>query len=83
MDRIYIESKPVAFLGIESGYEHLYLVYDNGSKETVIRGGPENDNPFNFGAIAIEAGVPIEDSEDSRGDLTKKTAKKSRNRPNQ
>jgi len=64
MGHIYIEAKTVAL-----GFDHLYLVYtDDTGKEFVVRGGPETDNPLNFGNIVVEAGVPIAQSEDVRED---------------
>ena len=46
MGQIFIESRPTPL----PWWDHTYLVYrdDNGT-ETVIRGGPETDNPFDFG----------------------------------
>ncbi|NOQ79063.1 MAG: hypothetical protein GQ546_06645, partial [Gammaproteobacteria bacterium] len=67
MGRIFIESKqtPLKF------WDHTYLVYrDDDGNEFVIRGGPETDNPLDFGDIEVEIGVPIENSEDARGDDT-------------
>ena len=67
MGKIFIESKPVP----STGKDHLYLVYrDDNGNETVIRGGPENSNPFNFGEIVLEIDVPIEQSKDARGEYT-------------
>lgn len=49
MSKISIESKPVAI-----GLDHLYLVFENDfGEEFVIRGGPENDSPLNFGEIVL------------------------------
>jgi hypothetical protein len=66
MSKIFIECKYVG------GYaDHLYLVFqDNGGSEFVIRGGPQNDNPLNFGSIVTEVSVPIALSEDTRGTET-------------
>lgn len=63
--KIWIASKPVP----PSNYEHLYLVYDpdgnpNSGDEYIFRGGPQNNNPLNFGNIVIENWIPIERSED-------------------
>ena len=67
MSEIRIESKPVSF----TTYDHLYLVFrDDDGIETVIRGGPANNNPLDFGNIFTEFGVPIEDSRDARETLT-------------
>lgn len=66
MSKISIESKPVVL-----GFRHLYLVHENDQdEEFVIRGGPENDNPLNFGEIINEVNVPIDESEDARGNDT-------------
>lgn len=38
-----------------------YIVYRDGKgNETVIRGGPENENFLNWGYIKLEINVPIE-----------------------
>ncbi len=59
---IFIESRPVIF-----DKEHLYLVFrDSDGSETVIRGGPSNDNPLAFGNIVVEVDIPINQSEDTR-----------------
>ena len=59
---IFIESRPVIF-----DKEHLYLVFrDSDGSETVIRGGPSNDNPLSFGNIVVEVDIPISQSEDIR-----------------
>jgi hypothetical protein len=61
---IRIESKSVPWT---NGYEHSYLVYVNDAgAEFVIRGGPESDVPGLWGAIVVEAGVSIANSEDAR-----------------
>ena len=40
MGKIFIESRNAVF-----GFNHVYVVYRDGEgKETVIRGGPENEN---------------------------------------
>lgn len=50
MAEIGVEGKVVSGV-MDSG--HLSLVYTNdGGAEFVIRGGPENNNPANFGRIA-------------------------------
>lgn len=62
MSRIRIESKPVAL-----GFDHLYLVFENDlGEEFVIRGGPKNNNPFNFGEIVTEVNFPIEESKNHK-----------------
>ena len=62
MSKIGIESKPVF-----AGGDHLYLVFqDNVGQEFVIRGGPESNNPLDFGDIVTEVNVPIAQSEDAR-----------------
>ena len=44
---IFIESKPVDFGSISTGKDHLYLVFqDSDGSETVIRGGPDTNNPL-------------------------------------
>ncbi len=70
MAEIRIETKPVVdFFGNSLDADHLYLVFVNdANQEFVIRGGPENDSIFNFGNIAVEVGVSIDDSEDRRVD---------------
>lgn len=70
MGSIKIEGKPVlgSFL---SASGHLYLIHENNSgQELVVRGGPLNDNPLNFGPIVLEINTPIESSEDKRGGAT-------------
>ena len=58
MGKIFIEARNAVF-----GFNHVYLVYrDSKDKETVIRGGPENENFFNWGYIELEINVPIENS---------------------
>lgn len=62
MAEIRVEANEVAF-----GKGHLYLVYtDDAGQEFVLRGGPLNGNPANFGPIVVEVGVPIIDSADNR-----------------
>lgn len=52
MAEIGIEGKVVNGV-LDAG--HLSLVHtDDSGAEFVIRGGPENDNPFNFGRIVVE-----------------------------
>lgn len=57
MSKIFFASTDVAFLA-----EHAYLVFDqDGDLSTlddqlIYRGGPENNNIFNFGSIYIEPG---------------------------
>ena len=61
MAEIRIEGNPAAL-----GFDHLYLVFvDDSCSEFVIRGGPTFDIPP-FGAILVEDGSPIGDSEDNR-----------------
>ena len=68
MGKIFIESRNTVF-----GFNHVYVVYrDSKGKETVIRGGPENENFFNWGCIELEINVPIEQSSDKRGEKTPK-----------
>ncbi len=67
MGKIFIESKDI-FSSILL-FEHLYLVYQNDNgQEFVIRGGPETDNPSDFGSVIMELSLPIEQSEDARVD---------------
>ncbi|MGL6341411.1 MAG: hypothetical protein ACRC80_19990, partial [Waterburya sp.] len=55
MAEIRIETRPVI-----GGYEHLYLVFrDDTGLETVIRGGPANDNVLNFGNIVTQVDVNL------------------------
>jgi hypothetical protein len=66
MSQIRIEGKPVS-LGVETFFDHLYLVFvDDSGAEFVLRGGPTNNNPLDFGAISVELGLPIALSEDNR-----------------
>jgi len=66
MSKLSIESKLI--LG---GLDHLYLIFeDSVGQEFVIRGGPEDDNPLDFGHIVTEVSVPIAESEDARGSDT-------------
>jgi hypothetical protein len=63
MAQIRIEGKPVSF----TPGDHLYLVLvSDSNQESVVRGGPQRNNFFDFGNIVTEAGVPIADSEDKR-----------------
>ncbi|WP_165392183.1 calcium-binding protein [Pseudomonas tructae] len=64
MAKIFIESKSVA----GTNFKHSYLVYqDDAGNETVIRGGPQSDNPFDFGEIDVKIDQPLESSRDARG----------------
>lgn len=68
MSKILIESKDI-FSSTILPPEHLYLVYVNDSgQEFVLRSGPQNNSPFNFGSVLAEIGVPIALSEDARVD---------------
>ncbi len=68
MSRILIESRPVDLVGIDSRFRHVYLVFeDDDGTETVITGGPQHDNPFNFGNIQVDAGGLLADSDVARG----------------
>jgi Ca2+-binding RTX toxin-like protein len=68
---IAIESHPVTFQGIDTGFDHLYLVKTvtdaegRVRSETVIRGGLGPD-----GRLAIQAGIPLAFSYDARWDDT-------------
>ena len=64
---IFIETKDVSFIGANTGFDHLYLVFNDEGAETVIRGGPSFDFPP-FGKIKVEVGESISESEDKRGD---------------
>lgn len=66
MSKLSIESKLVL-----AGLDHLYLIFeDSVGQEFVIRGGPEEDNPFDYGKIVTEVSIPIAESEDARGSDT-------------
>jgi len=68
MGKILIESKDIPSLTVLFP-QHLYLVYvDDAGQEFVLRGGPTNDSPLDFGPILVEPGVPIALSEDRRVD---------------
>jgi hypothetical protein len=71
MSRILIESRPVDIDGIDSRFRHIYVVFqsDDGT-ETVITGGPQHNNPFDFGNIVVNAGGLLADSDVARGDDT-------------
>jgi Ca2+-binding RTX toxin-like protein len=64
---IAIESHQVDFRGLQTGFEHLYLVRtvtdDAGTvlSEMVIRGGPGSD-----GSLTVQAGIPLSASSDAR-----------------
>lgn len=60
MPGLFVEQKDVANLPI---FGHLYLVFDDGETEHVLRGGPDDDR------LAIEFG-PLSASSDARGDET-------------
>jgi hypothetical protein len=67
MGQIFVESRPTRL----PWWDHSYIVYrDDNGNETVIRGGPETDNPFDFGQVDVEINVPIDQSEDARGEDT-------------
>ena len=62
MSRILIESRPVDIDGIDSSFRHIYLVFQNDDgTETVITGGPQHNNPFDFGNLEVNAGGLLED----------------------
>ncbi|HNO76411.1 MAG TPA: hypothetical protein PKG49_12675 [Nitrosomonas mobilis] len=66
MSKISIESKEIF-----AGQDHLYLIFqDAAGQEFVIRSGPENNNPLDFGDIVAAVNVPIAESEDARGNNT-------------
>lgn len=66
MSRLSLESKDVLRFG-----QHLYVVFENDAgQEYVIRGGPQNDDPRDWGNIEVEVNVPIAQSEDARGSDT-------------
>ncbi len=68
MSRILIESRPVDVAGVDSRFRHIYLVFQpDAGAETVITGGPQHDNPFDFGAIVVDAGGLLADSDVARG----------------
>lgn len=67
---IYVETKPINIAGYETPFGHAYLVYrkPDGSAE-VIRGGPESLRNVGLGTkIAIEAGIPLQESSDRYGE---------------
>jgi len=68
MSKIFIEARP-ALLTANVKY-HLYLVYqDDEGSEFVIRGGTQvkdSSISYQYGDIAAETGVPMEDSMDYR-----------------
>ena len=66
---IFIESDDAEFVGVPVGAQHLYLVHrDTDGHEYVIRSGPSS-SLWPFGTeMKVEANVPIERSEDARGD---------------
>jgi Ca2+-binding RTX toxin-like protein len=79
MSKIYIAKRDVEFLwgAIDTGYDHLYIVYDpddtpTNNNELIIRGGPTpevippdfNANPWTLEAIVVEVAVEVEESED-------------------
>ncbi len=62
--RIWIEAKPVFFLG-DTGHDHLYLVLETETgAEFVLRGGPSGS--LGTGRIVIEDAVPMAQSADAR-----------------
>ena len=66
MSKISIESREIF-----AGQDHLYLIFqDSAGLEFVIRGGPEDNNPLDFGDIVTDVNVPIAESEDARGNDT-------------
>jgi hypothetical protein len=71
VSQILIESRPVDIVGIDPGFRHIYLVLqsDDGT-ESVITGGPQHNNPFDFGNIVVDAGGLLADSDVARGDDT-------------
>ncbi len=68
MDRITTESRPVDIVGVDSRFRHVYLVFqDDDGTETVITGGPQHNNPFDFGDIVVDAGGLLANSDSARG----------------
>ena len=67
--KIFIEADDAEFVGLPVGARHLYLVHrDTDGHEYVIRSGPSS-SWWPFGTeMKVEANVPIERSEDARGD---------------
>lgn len=66
MSEISIESREIF-----AGQDHLYLIFqDNAGQEFVIRGGPEDNNPLDFGDIVAVVNAPLAESEDARGNDT-------------
>lgn len=72
MGNLYIASKPVVVNGVNTGENHLYIVYDangdlsNTNDQWVIRGGINSGAPYinNDGNLLLEIGVRINESAD-------------------
>lgn len=64
---VRIESHPVYFLGIDTGYDHLYLVFSTLEGEYLIRGGPLVP-PAVDPIVVVPGNLLLEDSADARGD---------------
>jgi Ca2+-binding RTX toxin-like protein len=68
MSRILIEATPFEVIDRNSDFRHLYLVFeDDQGVETVITAAPDEDGPFDFGNIEVNAGGLLEDSDVARG----------------
>ena len=68
MSQILIEAKPVEVAGLDSPFRHIYLVFvpDQGA-ETVITARAEDDLPFDFGDLVVNAGGLLASSDVARG----------------
>jgi Ca2+-binding RTX toxin-like protein len=71
MSRILIEATPFEIFDRDTDFRHLYLVFeDDQGVETVITAAPDEDGPFDFGNIEVNAGGLLEDSDVARGNGT-------------
>lgn len=71
MSRILIEATPFEIADRDTDFRHLYLVFqDDQGVETVITAAPDEDGPFDFGNIEVNAGGLLEDSDVARGNGT-------------
>jgi Ca2+-binding RTX toxin-like protein len=71
MSRIVIEATPFEVIDRNTDFRHLYLVFeDDQGVETVITAAPDEDGPFDFGNIEVNAGGLLEDSDVARGNDT-------------
>ncbi len=72
MAQISVEVRDITVLGINSGYGHLYFVFESDEgEESIISAGPAGFFPF-FGDLDVYSGAPTSDERDGNGDPSDK-----------